>query len=129
MRLGGFYQRRARDCFPRWSCYSRVHVVYAEITNLSMAAERQSVSSVLFYYSNTWPHRLPVSPGLGHLWSLAVEEQFDLLWPLIFVVLLGVRRRPTTVVMLTVAAIVAVCVYRAMLFHQAHPSSTSTFDW
>jgi peptidoglycan/LPS O-acetylase OafA/YrhL len=119
--LGAFYQRRALRLLPALVVLLAVHALYAQVANLSMAAERESVTSVLFYYSNTGLHRLPTTEGLGALWSLAVEEQFYVLWPVIFLVLLSLRRPSSTVLSITIALIVAVCVYRTMLFHQGTP--------
>jgi peptidoglycan/LPS O-acetylase OafA/YrhL len=121
VRLGGFYQRRALRLLPALVLLLAVHVVYAHVADLSMAAERHSVISVFFYYSNTWLHTLPTTEGLGALWSLAVEEQFYLLWPLLFLVLLGVRRRAATVLAITIALIAAVVVYRAIEYHDGTP--------
>ena len=76
-------------------------VVYALIVHIPANLERSSVISVIFYYAN-WKivtaHTLPrISAGLGHLWSLSVEEQFYLAWPLLLVLLLGLRRRLVTI--------------------------------
>ena len=118
VRLGAFYQRRALRLLPALIVLLAAHSIYAAVTEMPMAPERQSVISILFYFSNTPLHRLPMSEGLGGLWSLAVEEQFYLIWPLIFLVVFGVRRRASMVVWLTLGLIAAVCAYPAMLFHQ-----------
>jgi peptidoglycan/LPS O-acetylase OafA/YrhL len=124
VQLGNFYRRRALRLLPALVVFLAAHVIYALVTDVPVAVERGSVFSVLFYYSNTWLHRPPTSQGLGGLWSLAVEEQFYMVWPLMFLLLLGIRRRLTTVVFITVGLIAAVCVHRAMLFQRGTPTLT-----
>jgi peptidoglycan/LPS O-acetylase OafA/YrhL len=83
--LGGFYARRALRILPAY---------YALIAVLAVAGNgwfwRQPLAFVL-HVSNWWIYGLGEWPGeLSHLWSLALEEQFYLVWPL---VVLFVRRR------------------------------------
>ena len=51
-------------------------------------------------------------PGLAHLWSLAEEEQFYLLWPVVLIFLARTRRLLVPAVML---ALVAVLVWKGLL--------------
>lgn len=105
--LGEFWRRRARRLLPAlWVMLGAVvlWVGLAQPTHLSML--RGDVLAALFYFSNWWyalQHVAyfasfgPPSP-LGHLWSLAVEEQFYLFWPLVLgagVYVFGRRRRTT----------------------------------
>jgi peptidoglycan/LPS O-acetylase OafA/YrhL len=112
LRLGPFYRRRALRLLPALIVLLAAQIIYALLTHEIAVRERDSVLSVLFYYSNTSLHQRIPSPGLEGLWSLAVEEQFYLVWPVVLILFLGLRRKLSTVVVSTTALIVAVSAYR-----------------
>ena len=63
---------------------------------------------------------------LTHLWSLAVEEQFYLLWPLLLAVLLrpGARHRGATVTLTAGALAIASVVWMVVSFDPVSPTAT-----
>lgn len=91
--LGGFWARRARRLLPALFCLVAAIGVYYVCAGGSQAVPglKGDGISALAYFSN-WHQILaganyfaasgPVSP-LQHTWSLAIEEQFYLVWPLV----------------------------------------------
>jgi peptidoglycan/LPS O-acetylase OafA/YrhL len=118
VRFAAFYRRRALRLLPALYVLLAVHVLYTWVTGLSLHVEWLTVRGALAYVSNwTWKwDGLQSAPGLGHLWSLAVEEQFYLVWPAVLIVFLGVRRRTATVAIVIVAGIAVIAVHRAMMW-------------
>jgi peptidoglycan/LPS O-acetylase OafA/YrhL len=111
--LGGFWSRRARRLLP--AVFAIVVVVqiwshHRYVDALTTVVNGQSWSSLL-YASNWWSIARHVAYGdvsndlspLNHLWSLAVEEQFYLVWPVVFVLL----RRRRFLVLATILAMIA----------------------
>ena len=103
LQLGDFWLRRARRLLP--ALFVMLTVVVAWVTLLDrpqLPDIRGAVVASVGYVSNWWliaehssyfARFSPPSP-LGHLWSLAVEEQFYLIWPwLLWLGLLGFGRR------------------------------------
>ena len=91
--LGPFWARRARRLLPALFCLVVVIGIYYAIAGAAEAVPglKGDGISALTYFSN-W-HQIvaganyfaatgPVSP-LEHTWSLAIEEQFYLVWPLV----------------------------------------------
>jgi len=78
-----FYTRRAFRIFPA----AYVFMIVAVVTHWSML-RAGNIATALAYCVNYYQYGQHV---LGHLWSLGVEEQFYLLWPL--TLLLFFRRR------------------------------------
>jgi len=121
--LGQFYLRRARRLLPALFLLLGVVGLFAvvflpeEVTKL-----RGDVVAALLYGTNWWQIFRNLSyfeaagrpPLLQHLWSLAVEEQFYLIWPLLLTGMFKLwhgRRRPiliATLGMVTASAVLMI---------------------
>jgi peptidoglycan/LPS O-acetylase OafA/YrhL len=134
LNLGDFWLRRARRLLP--ALFVMLAVVTAWITVVSparLASLRGAVAGAATYSSNwyyIYTHNsyfarfAPPGP-FDHLWSLAVEEQFYLVWP--WLLLAGVfflrGRRPSAVRWLalpTLALAAASAVGMLMLYHPGY---------
>jgi peptidoglycan/LPS O-acetylase OafA/YrhL len=87
--LGRFYFRRTMRLMPAAYAFIAVVAVLAAQGRLSL--ERGDLLFASTYTMNFWEGR---GWPLGHLWSLAVEEQFYLLWPLALGLLTPLRCTP-----------------------------------
>jgi peptidoglycan/LPS O-acetylase OafA/YrhL len=125
--LGHFWLRRARRLLPALFVMLFLLVSYTTIFRSDALGKlRGDVLGGLFYVSN-W-YQIWVGAGysstgdfapLRHLWSLAVEEQFYLVWPLVMVVLLRVgTRRVFDVARWLVVAALVITIAMALLYRQ-----------
>ena len=131
--LSQFWLRRARRLLPALGVLMLLLTLWTAIFESDALGKlRGDVLAGLFYVSN-W-YQIFIGAGyaaandfapLRHLWSLAVEEQFYIVWPLVMLLLLrrGPRRISDTARWLFLASIV-VTVVVALLYH---PGPVGTF--
>lgn len=125
--LAAFYKRRTLRIFPAFYVYWLLMVAFLVGTGRSVLWPH--AWSALFYTSNYYS-AINGDPnnGFSHTWSLAIEEQFYLLWPFVFLMLRGNLKRMT---MFLAAVIGAVWIHRAILcfvFHVDQAYIYAAFD-
>ena len=120
--LRAFYIRRMLRLLPALFVLLAFHWCYATFMKYPQQVEHATLLSVCFYYFN-WRVAFgePVVLDLGHLWSLSVEEQFYLVWPLAIATVFHLRRSLWSVALILCVLIAIVAAHRAMLFASGIP--------
>ena len=117
--LLAFYRRRAMRLLPALWVLLIAHYFYALIVNYNMQIERETIWSVSTFTLNFRMDNIltaRVANGLTQLWSLSLEEQFYLVWPVLVIVLVPLRRSLRTTVIILVSAIVFIAVRRYFMW-------------
>jgi peptidoglycan/LPS O-acetylase OafA/YrhL len=131
--LGNFWVRRARRLFPALLVALTAIAIWSVFAVHSdrLGALRSDSLWTLFYGANwhfiaqgtSYFDLFSEASPLRHAWSLAIEEQFYLFWPLItFGALRIARGRPKVLAGLCVAGIVGSAILTAQLFDATDPS-------
>ncbi len=122
IRLGRFYLRRALRLAPALIALLIACVVYVAVVRPETLGTFQWEVLIVALYITNWPtwHGVNVTI-LGHTWSLAIEEQFYLLWPIILIGLLRLRLKRRTILGIVGAAILTTAVHRAVLLSTKPP--------
>ncbi len=104
--LRAFYRRRVRRILPPAIIYLALLAVLGPWLHL-LPTSLSEIAASLFFYRNI------VQGGwyTGHFWSLSLEEQFYLAWPVLLVALGVTRARVAAIVIITATAIWRVHVF------------------
>ncbi|MGZ6885095.1 MAG: acyltransferase family protein [Acidimicrobiia bacterium] len=131
--LRGFWSRRARRLLPALFLMLTVVCIYAawNVPALQLGTLRDDALASVFYVANwhfisagqsyfdLFANPLPFT----HLWSLAIEEQFYLLWPLLVLGLVRIGRgRNRALTLFTVGGIVVSQIAMALLYSPDDPT-------
>jgi peptidoglycan/LPS O-acetylase OafA/YrhL len=117
--LGSFFARRALRLYPPLIAVVLAVAVYSMLVPGAVRGDSSlaAIPAVLLYFSN-WVRSFGEGTPLGlfeHTWSLSVEEQFYLLWPLILLAVLRLTRRLWVVVVVALAGCLAALLLRLAL--------------
>ncbi len=121
-----FYMRRVLRIFPLY--YGVLFLLFA-LTHVLRIQWHGLQIPLLLYLQNGWRLQ-PLTEMLGgkislnHLWSLAIEEQFYLLWPL----LIFLARTSRRVMTLAIAGCLLALCFRLLLWGVWHNGFTTHFN-
>ena len=111
--LSQFYLRRTLRIFPAYYAFIAFSFAVDHVRGdaWSPAMLASAVGYVMNYYNAATGH-----PGtsVAHAWSLAVEEQFYLLWPVLFI--LAARRGRRALIATLVGICGSILVWRSVLY-------------
>lgn len=122
---GRFYRRRGRRLLPALFLVLAAVAVYCVIALPEESYRLRGDLVAALAYGTNWAHvywhqsyfaALGRPPLLQHLWSLAIEEQFYLVWPLVLMALGRYTKRRLTPVLFTAVLAAASAIWMAVQF-------------
>jgi peptidoglycan/LPS O-acetylase OafA/YrhL len=129
LRLGAFYGRRALRLFPGLAACLLVALLAVHLVGDADLKERSETGalsaamgalSAAFYVAN-WMRVTHGNEALGvfnHTWSLSVEEQFYILWPILLWILLRRGRTSRQIAIILTLALAVSIAWRLVLWDQ-----------
>jgi peptidoglycan/LPS O-acetylase OafA/YrhL len=139
LQLRTFYRRRLRRLYPTMAtvllAFIAITLVEHEVDGLRLRPGLLSVPMLALYLGNL--SRWLTAPPLGvqHLWTLATEEQFYLVWPPMLFMFMRRRLSPRVVLGVLVMMFLAIVAYRAALstvlsdpYGRLYNAPDTTFD-
>ncbi len=127
--LGQFWLRRARRLLPALFSMLIVVSVWAALFDASqLGGVRRQVLAAAVYLSNwstiaahgSYFSRFAAPLPLDHLWSLAIEEQFYLIWPWLLLAGIWIARGRRRLMLLTLALAALSVLAMALAYHPGY---------
>src|SRR5438132_5842628 len=127
--LRNFWLRRARRLLPALFLMLAAVSVWVSLFDASQLADvRKQVLAAGLYFSNWWTiaehgsyfAHFAMPLPLDHLWSLAIEEQFYLVWPWLLMLGIWTLRRHSALALVTLTAAAGSAVAMGLLYHPGY---------
>jgi peptidoglycan/LPS O-acetylase OafA/YrhL len=126
-----FWARRALRLFPALAIVMTVVAVYSTIEHAPLSHETLVGLPFVALYVGNWAAALwHQSLGLlFHTWSLSVEEQFYVVWPLVLILVLRRARRPLPTLLAVALGGSALALVERSLLHVTDIARTAGTDY
>lgn len=126
--LQGFYRRRVLRIFPAFYVYWIGLIFLLLLLNAKNMLWPHAISA--FFYVSNYYHAILGDPntGFSHTWSLAIEEQFYLLWPFVFVLLRNDLKKMTRFLVILIGAVWLHRLILYFIFHVNQAYFYASFD-
>jgi len=114
IKIKRFYLRRAFRLMP---CLVAVCALYALMSYQQSGEWPLTTLAIVLSYTGNWARAVygTTLGSLNHTWSLAIEEQFYLLWPLLILGLERISRSNMTKAISLATVALAFAIYRALM--------------
>ena len=124
--FGSFYARRALRLLPAlFLTLIFAWFVYAQLEKPVGPRSYGSSALLALSYVGNWAQVRATLGVLAHTWSLAIEEQYYLVWPLVMVVSLRLIRSARSIAGLLVLGAVGIAVIRYLVFFGGNPAAAA----
>lgn len=124
IKLSHFFARRALRLFPALYLLLAIDFLIAIYEKTSLSGQWNITWATVLYLNNwyfVWPSLrngpADFQTNLGHLWSLSVEEQFYLVWPIVIFLIMKLKKVKTFLTIFVVVLMTLVAIRRTMLWH------------